>query len=506
MKILKCKPIMITDNVKIQNGGLTNAILQRANMLTSIESDTRIFTIGYHRNFDEIISEQYSRGVDRRVKILNIFEDFRNQQNILRKNKNKNKVNKITKLNEKDYKRYKDTNSNLEAYRYFLNGTYKMYKIFDESGRIAVIDYFEEGWRRVKQEQYNEYGELIKVREMDRIKNKPVLDKYFDKNGECYLTIKVDVDTGENLMCFLHSDNSIFFPNFNELVAYWINKKIECEEDISIICDKSKYIDIIKMLKGKGIKYYYVLHNNHLAFPYKLGADIDEENKELFCNINLFEKIVVLTEQQKRDILEQFDYENKFVVIPHFLKKINRKVYLKNNNLITTIARYEDVKRIEDAIKAIEIVKKYIPNIRYDIYGYGSLKVELQLLIEKLNLQDNVFLMGFTKNPLKVLQKSMCSILTSKSEGFGLVIIESLSVGTPVISYKINYGPEYIIKDGVNGFLIEEGNIDDLAKCIISLVNNKEKLKTLSENCVKNIEKFTYKKYKDNWINILKRN
>ena len=60
----------------------------------------------------------------------------------------------------------------------------------------------------------------------------------------------------------------------------------------------------------------------------------------------------------------------------------------------------------------------------------------------------------------------MYILLTSLYEGFALVIQESIANGTPVISYDIKYGPRDMIQDGVNGYLVEDGNIDQLAECI----------------------------------------
>ena len=61
---------------------------------------------------------------------------------------------------------------------------------------------------------------------------------------------------------------------------------------------------------------------------------------------------------------------------------------------------------------------------------------------------------------------------TSKMEGFGLAILESLSVGTPVISYDVDYGPSELIQDGFNGYLVPQGDINQMVEKVDQLLNN----------------------------------
>ena len=78
-----------------------------------------------------------------------------------------------------------------------------------------------------------------------------------------------------------------------------------------------------------------------------------------------------------------------------------------------------------------------------------------------------------------------------------------MSKGTPVISYDVDYGPNEMIENGKNGYLIEEGNEGEMAKVIISLLKDKKKLKKLSENCYSSIEKFSDKKTFFKWQRVI---
>lgn len=75
----------------------------------------------------------------------------------------------------------------------------------------------------------------------------------------------------------------------------------------------------------------------------------------------------------------------------------------------------------------------------------------IKSLISKLH--DKVKILDYTKNPLTEFKTSKASLLTSKYEGFGLTIIESIEMGCPALSYNIPYSPSEIIKNGENGYL-----------------------------------------------------
>ena len=100
----------------------------------------------------------------------------------------------------------------------------------------------------------------------------------------------------------------------------------------------------------------------------------------------------------------------------------------------------------------------------------GQKKVLLDL-IEQFGIQDQVEINAFTNNPLREFQQSKASLLTSKFEGFGLTVMESIEVGCPVIAYDVRYGPSEIINHGVNGYLVEPDNIKAFADCMAKIID-----------------------------------
>src|SRR5699024_2285708 len=121
--------------------------------------------------------------------------------------------------------------------------------------------------------------------------------------------------------------------------------------------------------------------------------------------------------------------------------------------------------------RAFSKVRLREPSARFEIWGTGPARASLAELISRLKLDGCVTLKGFTSSPEIQFARASLSVVTSKFEGFGLVLIESLACGTPVAAYDVKYGPHEIIDDE-NGRLVHDGDEDSLANAISDLLLN----------------------------------
>ena len=96
------------------------------------------------------------------------------------------------------------------------------------------------------------------------------------------------------------------------------------------------------------------------------------------------------------------------------------------------------------------------------IVSRGEEFAELQKLAERLNIAKRVYFLGWVVNPHKYVKNAKLFVLSSDIEGFGNVIVESLSVGTPAVSTDCPVGPREILDDDLASFLSEPGSIQDL--------------------------------------------
>src|SRR5699024_7229876 len=105
---------------------------------------------------------------------------------------------------------------------------------------------------------------------------------------------------------------------------------------------------------------------------------------------------------------------------------------------------------------------------RLDIYGSGQGETPQQLadLIESLRVGDRIIRRGYDPLANERFRDASYSILSSRSEGQGLVLLESMAAGCIPIAYDVRYGPSDIITDGVNGFLVSPDDIDELTRTV----------------------------------------
>jgi poly(glycerol-phosphate) alpha-glucosyltransferase len=107
--------------------------------------------------------------------------------------------------------------------------------------------------------------------------------------------------------------------------------------------------------------------------------------------------------------------------------------------------------------------------------------------------------MGYTTDPSGVYRRASLSLLTSRYEGFGLVVAESLAHGCPVVSYDLKYGPADIIADGVDGFLVPSGDVKGLARRIVEVLSDDGLHGSLSEAALRAAARFSPDAFVARW-------
>ena len=129
-------------------------------------------------------------------------------------------------------------------------------------------------------------------------------------------------------------------------------------------------------------------------------------------------------------------------------------------------ARLSGVKRLQHPIRAIQNARGAGVDARLDIFGDGVKEQPLRELIEELDVSDGVALKGYAPQARAQFQSASFTMLTSVYEGQGLVLLEAMAAGCIPIAYDIEYGPSDIITDGVDGFLVPDGDVKALATAV----------------------------------------
>ncbi|MDP3014188.1 MAG: glycosyltransferase family 4 protein, partial [Candidatus Subteraquimicrobiales bacterium] len=164
---------------------------------------------------------------------------------------------------------------------------------------------------------------------------------------------------------------------------------------------------------------------------------------------------------------------------------------LENKNTILTVASlifpYKGHDRV---IKALPQVLKKLPNTVYLIVGDGPRRKSLENLVKELRLEENIIFTGFVASENLVKYYHACDVFIMPSsedkskgyvEGFGLVYLEANACGKPVIGGRCGGILDAII-DGITGLLVEPLNIDEIARALIKILEDRNYSKLLGEN------------------------
>jgi len=241
------------------------------------------------------------------------------------------------------------------------------------------------------------------------------------------------------------------------------------------------------------------LHHDH-CFDKKLINDF----KNHYGNIDIF---TLLTETLTAEVTEimKKNLHTKCITLPNFLPENDifeeKEVVLENQAV--AVGRLHPVKGFLRLIEIWgEISKK--SDTKLKIIGGGEQREELSALIKKLDLEDKVILTGALDHNqvLEEMQKSIFYTMTSTSEGFGFVLIEAMSQGTPAIAFDVRVGPRAIIDDKINGFLIKDGEKEAFVQKALFLINNPEEREKLSRAAKLKSHDFSEDKLLEKWENL----
>lgn len=174
------------------------------------------------------------------------------------------------------------------------------------------------------------------------------------------------------------------------------------------------------------------------------------------------------------------------------------------NKRIIAVGRLSFEKDFQTLIKAFSIVRNKI-DCSLVFLGEGKEIKDLQNLVKSLNLEKNIFFLGFKSNPYKYVANCDLLVLSSLYEGLPNVIIESIAVGTPVVSTDCLSGPREILLDGKGGDLVEVGNTTELSKAIIRNLESTEYSNSKLIYAQKNLDRFSLDTISKEYIDLINR-
>jgi N-acetyl-alpha-D-glucosaminyl L-malate synthase BshA len=286
----------------------------------------------------------------------------------------------------------------------------------------------------------------------------------------------------------------------------------------------SKLVDMVKLYKIELLHVHYAIPHAYAGYMAKQmlkdegielpmvttlhGTDITLVGNHPFYkpavtfSINKSDYVTSVSQSLKEATLKLFDIKKEIQVIPNFIDLDKNKNQLNtpchrsimatdNERIITHISNFRKVKRIPDVIKIFYKIQKQIP-AKLMMVGDGPEKEKAERLCNKYGIEDKVIFFGNSSEVDKILCLTDLFLLPSETESFGLVALEAMACGVPIISSNSGGLPE-VNFEGFSGYLSDVGAVEEMSKNALKILKNDLILNQFKENALVVAKKFDIK-------------
>jgi len=295
------------------------------------------------------------------------------------------------------------------------------------------------------------------------------------------------------------------FNNYKKLILTLVKNVINKSKPEFVFINSSLYggAALAKYLHDKMIPFMVSEHLKEFIIKDQFSLFQKECIDECY---NYTSKIITTSKVLKNNIINNFNVDSKKVLLipnpadtEYFLPKRSK---MGDTFTFISVALLRSEKRLDILIKAFAILSKQIPNIVLTIIGDGPEKDKLKLLTHKLGVNNRINFIGYQKKTAiaDILRNNDALVLSSDVETFGVVIVEAMSVGLPVIATKCG-GPESIVLSET-GILVESNDKNKLSGAMKYMVENYD---NYDSKAIRQIAIKTYgdKAYGDNIMNAI---
>jgi N-acetyl-alpha-D-glucosaminyl L-malate synthase BshA len=266
-----------------------------------------------------------------------------------------------------------------------------------------------------------------------------------------------------------------------------------------ILADENLHLPFITTLHGTDITL--------------VGKDASFESAISFV-INRSDAVTAVSESLKQDTYKYFrNVKREINVIPNFIRledyvfsnamEVRKKYAGDNEKILMHVSNFRAVKRVEDVLRMFDIVRKKIP-ARLILIGDGPERSNIEKLCRELDTCSQITLLGKVSEPGSFLSIADLFVLPSETESFGLAALEAMAAGAPVISTNTGGLPE-INQQGFSGMLSNVGDVEDMAKNALYILDNEERHSQFKHNAKIQAQKFAIEKVLPMYENLYKK-
>ena len=274
-------------------------------------------------------------------------------------------------------------------------------------------------------------------------------------------------------------------PGLSQFSSYVEKKIIKAMKHVKsdvLIGTRASFNILISKYAKKEITTVGMEHMNYDAHSTKY----QQEMIASYRNLNKITTLTTADQKKYQSLLKTPVY-----VVPNMLTE--KKIAAPKKNLIISAGRLEYEKGYDLLLESVRLIQDDLRRLHYEIhiYGNGEEKEALIHFINQYQLADIIKIYESTQELSSKLAQSKIVVVPSRNEGFGMIILEAMSQENIVISFEGNVGPDSIVENGKNGYLVSHGNVSELAKRIDLTTQHYNELEHIVTNSKATLKNFS---------------
>lgn len=215
----------------------------------------------------------------------------------------------------------------------------------------------------------------------------------------------------------------------------------------------------------------------------------------LVRKLKRLDRFVVLTEEDRQAWPELHNVR----VIPDPMSFVPTQQSPLTANRVIAVGRYVYQKGFDLLLQAWAVVEKQHPDWQLAVFGQGD-RTPYEQQMHALDIDPSrCHLNGPTADIQSEYARSSLFVFSSRFEGFGMVLVEAMSCGLPVVSFACPCGPRDIVSDGEDGLLVATGNVDALAGALSRLMSEERLRRQMAQNALRNAQRFRMEHIAQQW-------
>lgn len=307
------------------------------------------------------------------------------------------------------------------------------------------------------------------------------------RNSPTFLLENIDMD-------FLNGNN---IPQSITRLSHYLK---ENRVDVLVVVEALGGIVSVPAAKIAGCK---VVIWEHANFYQDQGVSFIQKVRQF--ELKHCDAYVLLTEKDKMNFEQYCTIRTKLRKIYNIAPCLSDCDYNHNSKQIISVGHIHKIKNFIVIPEIGKIIFRKHPDWSWKIYG-STTGVEYEKIIEKIHeygLEKNIIFAGRNSNMQDEYRKAAMYVMTSLQEGLPMVLLEAKANKLPLISFDIQTGPDEIIRHGVNGYLVQNYNIEEMTNRILELIENEEQRIRFSQNSYLDLEKFSPDVIVQQWYELL---